>query len=217
VLLNPNVDVKKLAKDLQRLGFMPQLDSERIHVTTEQKYHLTLSREDLYYLIACLRFLQHIEEDLGSTLTEDKVAPLLEHLKPDPSTFYQINFYADALFKSFEKHYQNAMKKKITSVTSKYKKQVSSLIATSVPKTPTKYSFDGPNPATKISDIRDMVDFAIDNDFQMDIEYLTTNRKKIKEVVSPESLDNDKLYAFSEKHDVYKIFSLKRFKKATLI
>ena len=217
ILLNPNVDVKKLAKDLQRLGFMPQLDSERVHVTTDQKYHLTLSREDLYYLIASLRFLLYIEDNLDASLTEDKAAPLLEHLKPDPSTFYQLNFYAEALYKSFCKHFHSAMKKKIGSVTSKYKKQVSSLLATAVPRTPTKYSFGGPNPARKISDIREMVDFAMDHDFQMEIEYLTTSKKEIKEKISPESLDNDKLYAFCEKKDVYKIFSLKRIKMATLL
>ncbi|MBN1902470.1 helicase-associated domain-containing protein [Candidatus Sumerlaeota bacterium] len=217
ILLNPNVDVKKLAKDLQRLGFMPQLDSERVHITSDQKYHLTLSREDLFYLIASLRFLLFIEESLEANLTEDKVAPLLEHLKPDPATFYQINFYAEALFKSFSKHFQNALKKKINLSTSKYKKQVSSLIATSVPRMPTKYSFTGPNPATNISDIKDMIDFAIDHDFQMQIEYVTMSKKTISEDISPESLDQDKIYAYCDKKDIYKIFSVKRIQKATLL
>jgi XPB/Ssl2-like helicase family protein len=217
VLLNPNVDVKKLAKDLQRLGFMPQLDSERVHVTSDQKYHLTLSKEDLFYLIAALRFILFIEDSLESNMTEDKVAPLLEHLKPDPSTYYQINFYADALSKAFSKHFTNALKKKIHNVTSKYKKQVSNLIATAVPKMPTKYSFSGPNPAIKIEDIRDMVDFAMDNDFQVEIEYLTTSKNLIKEHIAPESLDNDKLYAHCERQDVYKVFNLKRVKKALLL
>ncbi len=217
VLLNPNVDIKKLAKELQRLGFMPRMDSERIHITSEGKFHLTLKREDLYYLIATLRFILTIEEELGASLTEDKVASLLEHLKPDASAYYQLNFFADALCKTFTKHFHSALKKKINAVTSKYKKQVSSLIATTVPRLPTKYSFNGPNPATRLPDIRDMVDFAMDNDFQIEIDYLTTSNRQIKEVVSPESLDNDKLYAFCEKRDVYKIFNLKRIKKATLI
>jgi hypothetical protein len=217
ILLNPNVDVKKLAKDLQRLGFMPQLDSERVHVTSDQKYHLTLSREDLFYLIAALRFLLFIEENLEANLTEDKVAPLLEHLKPDPATFYQINFYAEALFKSFSKHFQNALKKKIGASTIKYKKQVTSLLATAVPRMPTKYSFGGPNPSSEQTDIRNMVDFAMDHDFQMEIEYLTANRKVISEVITPESLNEDKLYAFCDQKEVYKIFSLKRIQKATLL
>jgi len=217
ILLNPNVDVKKLAKDLQRLGFMPQLDSERVHVTSDQKYHLTLSREDLFYMIASLRFILFIEEQVNANLTEDKVAPLLEHLKPDPATFYQINFYAEALYKSFCKHFQSALKKKIGLSTSKYKKQVSSLLATAVPRMPTKYSFSGPNPASKQEDICDMIDFAMDHDFQMKIEYLTTSDKKIKEKINPESLDHNKLYAYCEEKDVYKVFRLKRIKKAHLL
>jgi len=217
VLLNPNVDVRKLAKDLQRLGFMPQLDSERVHVTSDQKFHLTITREDLYYLIASLRFILSIEEVLGSSLTEDRVAPLIEHLKPDPSTYYQINFYAEELSKNFTKHFQRALNKKIAAVTSKYKKQLSSLLATTIPRMPTKYSFAGSNPATDYANIKDMLEFAMEHDFQMEIDYLTTNTKQISEIIAPESLDNDKVYAFCEKRDSYKVFNLKRIKKATLL
>lgn len=217
VLLNPSVDIKKLAKDMQRLGFMPQLDSERVYITSDEKYHLTLTREDLFNLIAALKFILIIENEMESDLTENKVAPLIEHLKPDPSTYYQINFYAEALCKSFSKHFRSAMKKKINSFTSKYKKQVSSLLATAVPKTPTKYSFDGPNPSTEQEDVKDMVDFAMEHDFQMEIEYVTTDRKKIKEIIAPESLERDKVYAFCEKHDSYKVFNVKRINKATLL
>lgn len=217
VILNPNVNVKLLAKDLKSLGFMPKLDSDRVHQTSDNKFHLTLNKEDLYYLIASLKFIIAMEEQLGSSVSEDKVAPLVEHLKPDPETYVRINFYVESLTSNFVKHFQNALKKKIAAVTSKYKKQLSSLIATAVPRTPTKYSFSGPNPAVTSQDIRAMVEFAIEHDFQIEIDYLTTSTKMISELVAPESLEEDKIYGFCEKHESYKVFSLKRVKKSKLI
>ena len=217
VILNTNVNVKLLAKDLKNLGFMPKLDSERVHVTSDKKYHLTLSKDDLYILISSLRFINAIEEQLGSNISEDKVAPLAEHLKPDPETYAPINYFVESTTSNFLKRFQNALKKKIAAATVKYKKQLASLIATAVPRMPTKYSFTGPNPALEPRDIRAMVEFAIEHDFQIEIDYLTTSTKMISELVAPESLEEDKIYGFCEKHESYKVFNLKRVKKSKLI
>ncbi|HQH12029.1 MAG TPA: hypothetical protein PLS31_06310, partial [Candidatus Sumerlaeota bacterium] len=65
--------------------------------------------------------------------------------------------------------------------------------------------------------IRAMVEFAIEHDFQIEIDYLTTSTKMISELVKPESIEEDKIYGFCEKHDSYKVFNLKRVKKSKLI
>ncbi len=217
ILLNPAVDVKKLSKELQHLGFMPKMDSERVHVTSDQKYHLTLSHDDMFNLIAALQFVQVVEQELGTNISEDRVATLIEHLKPDPATFFKISANSETVCNIFAKHFLSALKKKITSVTHKYKKQVTSLLATSMPKTPSKYSFGGPNPAIKAEDIRSMIDFAIEHEFKIEVQYLTAEKKTILEIIAPESINGEKVYAFCESKNNYGVFNLKRIGKSTLV
>lgn len=217
VLLAPDVNVKKLAKELQRLGFMPQLDSEQVHLTSEGRYHLSLTKEDLYYLIGALQFILAVEDELGTSVTDDRVAPLLERLKPESKSSYNLYFFAESIAKGFSKRFKSAMKKKIGEATTKYKKQVSRLITSTSPRAPSKYSFSGPNPSTKKGDIKNMIDFAIDNNFEMEIKYLKANDEQVEEVVDPESADTDKLYAYCEKRDSYSVYRLDRIRQTRLL
>ncbi|MFH0793302.1 MAG: helicase-associated domain-containing protein [bacterium] len=215
VLLNPDVDVKKLAKEMQRLGFMPHLDSEHVHLTSEGKYHLTLSQNELFDLVALLRFLVAIEEDLGP-LTEDKVRPLLERLKPDSRKVYNLTQFAESMLKSFQKRYDSATKKKFNEATSKYRKQLTRLIAAS-PRGTSKYDFGGPNPAAKKDDVREMLVFAIDNELPVELDYAKLNRDEINEEIEPESLEGDKLYAYCAERGAHSIYHVDRIKTAKLL
>jgi hypothetical protein len=217
ILLNADVNIKKLTKELQKIGFMPHLESEQIHVTSEGKYHLSLTKEDLYYLMAILKFVLVLEEDLGSSVTEDKVTPLLERLKPNSKSYYNLNFFAETISKGFEKKYQNALNKKVAAITSKYKKQLSQLMSSTVSRLPSKYSFSGPNPATKPKDIHAMVDFAAENDLQVEITYLKGNKSKVVETVEPESLDGDIVYAYSEAKDTFGVYRVDRIVRSRLV
>jgi hypothetical protein len=217
ILLDPDVNVKKLAKELQRLGFMPQLESEQVHLTTEGRYHFSLTKEDLYYLLGALQFILAVENDLGTSLTDDRVAPLLERLKPDTKSSYNLTFYAETIAKGFHKKFQSAMKKKMSEATTKYKKQISRLLTSTSPRAPSKYSFPGPNPSSKKADVRSMIDFAIDNTFELEIKYLKASDEEVEEVVEPESVDNDKLYAYCEKRDSYSVYRLDRIQQTRLL
>ena len=109
------------------------------------------------------------------------------------------------------------MKKKVGEATTKYKKQVSRLITSTSPRALSKYSFSGPNPSKKKGDIKNMIDFAIDNSFELEIKYLKSSDEKVEEVVEPESVDSDKLYAYCEKRDSYSVYRLDRIQQTRLL
>lgn len=217
ILLNPDVNVAKLAKDLQKAGFMPQIDSEYVHVTTEGKYHLTFSEDDLYYLIGALKFILNLEENLGKTISEDKITPLLERLKPPQKTKYSLNFFAETIAKRFEKRFEELIEKRIEEVISKYKRQVSSLMKSSTRTALSKYSFKGPNPAESQQDIRSMIEFSIENSFEIEIKYTKSTNEEITESIEPESMDRKKILAYGGEGDSLRAYRIDRIKKATLL
>ncbi|MCC5877231.1 MAG: helicase-associated domain-containing protein, partial [Candidatus Sumerlaeia bacterium] len=56
VILNTDVDVKRLARELQKIGFMPRLASEHVVMKDDDQFHLSLQREDMYTLIAAVKY-----------------------------------------------------------------------------------------------------------------------------------------------------------------
>jgi hypothetical protein len=216
VLLNGDVDIKKLGKILHKMGYMPHMDSEHVHVTQDSKFHLTFDNEELYGLIGALRYILELEEELGAPVAADEVRGLLERLRPDASTSYDLNFFADSISKRYTKKFSDAMKKRLDEATSKYKKQVSKLIS-NTPRQTSKYAYSGANPATKEDEIIEMVDFALENEMELELVYLKTNQEEVNERIEPESFAGGKLYAFNPKRDSYSVYRLNRIKSATLL
>jgi hypothetical protein len=216
VLLNNDVDVKKLGKILQKMGYMPHLDSEHVHVTQDNKFHLTFSSEELYGLMAALRYLIEIEEEMATPIASDDARSLLERLRPDASAFYELNFFADNLCKRYSKKYEATLKKRIDDATSKYKKQVSKLIS-NTPRQTSKYAYSGENPSREEEDILEMLDFAMENEMEVEIIYMKTNQEEVSERIEPESVAGGKLYAFNPKRDSYSVYRLNRIKQSMLV
>lgn len=215
ILLNSDVDIKKLGKLLYKMGYMPNIDSENVHVTQEGAYHLTFSNEELYNLMATLRYIIELEEELGTPSASDDVRAILERLKPDAQAYYELNFFAENISKRYARKFSQALKKRLDDATAKYKKQVSKLIANQ-PRSTTKYEFDGPNPAETEEDITAMVDFALDHDMELDIVYLRANQEEVQERIEPETFSGGKLYAFNPKRDSYSVYRLNRIKSCSL-
>jgi hypothetical protein len=214
ILLNSDVDLKKLGKILYKLGYMPNIDSENVHVTQEGSFHLTFSNEDLYGMMAIMRYVLEAEEEMGQTIAADDARNLLERMRPDAQTYYELNFYADKISKRYAKKFAGTLKKRIDDATSKYKKQVTKLLANQ-PRSTSKYEFDGPNPAEQAEDIMNMVDFALDNDLELEIVYLKSNQEEASERIEPESFAGGKLYAFNPKRDSYSVYRVNRIKSCT--
>jgi hypothetical protein len=217
VLLNPDVNVRKLAKELQKIGFMPRLASEHVHIVSEDSYHLSLSKEDMYTLFAALRFIAAIEEDLSTNVTEDKVSPLIERLKPDPKIFYALSFLAESLTKTWVKNYEEATRARIEELKTKYKSHLSKIVTAAQPRRATKYSFEGPNPATEKSDVTKMIQFGIENEFQMEIQYVRADGNEIIEIIQPESLEHEKVYAHCKTRNTYAVYRLDRVLRSRLV
>lgn len=216
VLLNSDVEIKKLGKILHKMGYMPHMDSEHVHVTQDNKFHLTFDNEELYGLIGALRYILELEEELASPVAADEVRTLLERLRPDASTSYDLNFFADSICKRYTKKFSEALKRRLEEATSKYKKQVTKLIS-NTPRQTSKYAYNGANPATREEEITEMVDFALENEMELEIVYTKTNQEEVTERIEPESFAGGKLYAFNPKRDSYSVYRLNRVKQAALI
>src|SRR5690606_34226498 len=56
VLLHSDADMKRLAKEMQNIGFMPRPETQHVTVTDDETYSLKLPREDMTRLVPALRF-----------------------------------------------------------------------------------------------------------------------------------------------------------------
>ncbi|CAN5219673.1 hypothetical protein BH09SUM1_BH09SUM1_26370 [soil metagenome] len=216
VLLNADVDVKRLARELQKIGFMPRLGSEHVHMKDDDQYHVSLSREDMYTLIAAVRYALACRDSKDVPVSEERLAPLLERLKPDPRTFSALNDLAEPLVRTWIKAADGAVESKIEQLKEKYQSQLTRIVSTAAPRGVSKHNFSGPNPATETEDIESMLDFAVENEFEVEIQYVKSNREEVSEVVAPESVERDRLLGRCRSRDnafaVYKIDRIMRSK-----
>ncbi len=217
VLLNPDVNVKKVAKELQNLGFMPRVETETIHQAPTGEYHIALGKEDLYNLIAILKMISSIEKDLKSDFTDKRAISLVEQLRPIGGDAYNLDKLAESISKTFLKNFEQAQKKRINELTSRYKKQLSRLMTVSVSRSPTKYAYEGANPATKQSDIKKMLEYAADSELEVKISYKKEAKKVIDEIVEPDSIDRHRIYGYCKDRDSYCVYSLLRVTRAELL
>lgn len=217
VILTPDVDLKRMARELQKIGFMPRLESEHVQVKDEDHYSLTLSREDMVKLIAAMRFALETTADSGKSLAYDRLSPLLERLKADPRSFSALSDLAEPLVRTWSKALETQTEMKIAQLKRQYDTRISHLVTTAVPKGTSKYNFEGPNPAVTPSDVRRMIDFAIENEFEMEIRYVKANREEVAETIAPESLERDRLYAHCRTRDAYSVYRVDRIQQSRLV
>lgn len=216
IILNQHIDVKKMAKELQRLGFMPHLESETIHLSTEGIYNLTLKTEELYNLVALLMIIDKIEQEVDFHFTEDKVTALLEKLNPESKKDYNITYYADNISKNIFKKYMLASKKKTSEITDNYKLQIKNLMGSSQAIN-SELSFKGPNPATDPKDVKELLKFAVEHEMPIELIYKKVDNSTTTLNLKPESMESVGVYAYDEDSDTYNIYKFKQIIKAFLI
>jgi hypothetical protein len=218
ILLRENVDVRKLARELQRLGFMPRLDVAGSQtLTKDASYQFTLGQEELYTLLALLNYCVTVEENVGVSVTGDKVPALLERLRPEGPGAFNVTQFGESIGREFAKKFQAALRKKIEEIQSKYKRQVSRLVSAMPAEPVARGSFQGPNPATKRDDILEMADFATEQEVPIEIQYERTNRDPLVEKVLPKKIVGDRIYAFSEKRKRTRSYRLERIQQIRLV
>jgi hypothetical protein len=218
VLLHLDVEVKRLARELQKIGFMPRLGSEYVQQKDDDLFHLSLTREDMYTLIAAVRYTMECRDARGTAVAEDRLAPVLERLKPDPRTFAALDAEAQFLLGMWTKAAENAREAELERVKSQYQSQLTQIVASAVPRGVSKHHFDGPNPATEEEDVERMLEFAVENEFEVEIRYVKSDRTEVSEIVAPEAVERDRLLGRCRSRDnAFAVYKIDRITEARLL
>lgn len=218
ILLAPNADLSRVEKELRNAGLMPLTESSTVHATGQDSYHLTVSAQELYDLIASTRLIAHVEEVLGADITEGRAASLTQKLKPDGADFETMNRYTEANVNAFQKRFNAAFQKLTEDVAEKYKSQVSRLVSKSLSgRAPSKYLYKGSNPASGRDDIIALLNFALEHEIEAEILYVKQNDEESKIVVLPNSFEGDRVYAHCPATDNDAIYAIKRILRAQLV
>jgi hypothetical protein len=219
ILLREDVDLRKLARELQRLGFMPRLEmpGSKSSGIKDSTYQVTLNQEDLYTLLALLDYCQAIDEEMGATISSERIPALLERLRPEGPGAFNVTSFAESIAREYAKKFQAALRKQLERIQSKYKRQVSRLVAVLPQETPRGAAFQGPNPATEREDMLELADFAAEKDAAVEITYTRIDRDPLIEKVLPKKIVGDRIYAFSEKRQRLRAYRLERIKQLKLL
>ncbi|MCL5269502.1 MAG: helicase-associated domain-containing protein [bacterium] len=216
ILLSRTADFKKIARELQRMGFMPSVDSDSLYVTNEGLFQVTLRAEELYDLLAVILFAIMMEEDAETTLFEDRIRPLYQRLANPAQERFNPKFYAESIAKTFFSNYEKMLKKYADDSTRKFRKQINRLIS-QVPRTRGgSHGFKGENPTGDPAEIQRMIKYAIEHEAQMKIHYIRSTGNPDDLVIEPEALQDKKVYAYCPKQDEHHVFALDRIENAAI-
>lgn len=215
ILLSRSADFKKITRELQRLGCMPSIDSDSLYVTNDGLFQITLRSEELYDLLAVIRFVIMMEEEADTSLFEDRVRPLFQRLSGSAQERFNPKFYAESIAKAFFANFEEFQKKHVAENTRKLRKQINRLM-NAVPRGSNNSSFRGENPSSDPAEIQRMVKYAIEYEKQIKIHYERSTGETIDEAIEPEALQGKKVYAYCPDRDEHHIFALKRIQHATI-
>jgi hypothetical protein len=216
ILLTPQADVGRLAKELRKAGFMPRVDSENVQPANDGAFYVRFTAKELYDTLGILKFVVAMEDELGRQLTDGKARPLFERLQPDSSSRLNFQDFAESISKGFLRRYHAARKKQIEAVAGRYKRQLTRLLtAGRTVERPADYR--GVNPARRPEDIRRLVQHAVESESRVEIVYTAVKDRRMSDTIEPESINDDKIYAFSDDRNGHAMFSLSRVRRATLV
>lgn len=218
IILAQNVDLTKVTRELRAMGLMPELESETVQETKDERYHLTLTAEELYELIATTRLVAQIEEQFSADISRGQASALAQKLKPEGARFRAMHEHTESAAKAYEKRFQAALDKVIEDVEGKYKDQVAKLVTRSISgRGPSKYNFKGPNPAVEREDVQKLLTFANEYELETEILYIRQNDQEARILITPKSFEGKRLYAHCSDTDSDSIYSMDRILRARLL
>ncbi|MCH8333567.1 hypothetical protein IIC65_06500 [Candidatus Sumerlaeota bacterium] len=95
------------------------------------------------------------------------------------------------------------------------KKQVNRLL-NRAPRQREPVRFKGENPSSEKSGIIRLFKFAIEHEMQVKIHYLRSTGEELDEVIEPESLRGERIYALQMQTDEHHIYRVERILQAAL-
>lgn len=215
IVLNRAVDLKRIAQEIQKMGFMAQVASDAVHVTGENLFHVTLRPEELYQLLAILQFAQGLEDESDGEIFEGDLRPLLERLGGDANGQLNPDHYVQPLLRQYQKQYEKLMTRQRDEEKRRLKKQVNRLL-TRVPRRTEAPRYSGENPTSDRQNIVKLFKFAIENEMQVKIHYQRSTGEHIDEVIEPESMQGKRIYALCPEQDEHHIYVVDRIVQAAL-
>ncbi|MCC5877499.1 MAG: hypothetical protein JJU11_14865, partial [Candidatus Sumerlaeia bacterium] len=154
----------------------------------------------------------------GTAVAEDRLAPVLERLKPDSRIFAGLENEANLLLSTWVKAVETARSAEIDKVKDQYQSQLSKIVSTTATRGVSKHHFKGPNPAKEEEEIEKMLDFAVENEFEVEIKYVKSNRSEVSEVVAPEGVERDRLLGRCRSRDnAFAVYKIDRILEARLL
>lgn len=213
IVLSRTADMKKVVRELHRIGYLPHIDSDSLYVTSEGLFQITLRTDELYDLLAVIRFAIMLEEENKATVFEGRVRPLFERLSSNAQERFNPNFYAESIARGFYGHFEKLLKKLTNESTRKLRKQLDRLVSR-VPRGKPSDAYKGANPARDPGDVLKMIRFALDHEVQIHIRYQRSSGEVIDPVIEPEAIQDKKLYAFCPDEDEHHIFAIDRIERA---
>ncbi|MBX7246256.1 MAG: helicase-associated domain-containing protein [Candidatus Sumerlaeaceae bacterium] len=218
LLLAPEVNIPRMAKELQNLGLMPRLETETVHATTDERYHLTLTPEEMFHMLASVRLVARLEQELGSDISDGNVEVLARKLNPDTSALPAFGDIKEATAGAYERKFEEAFKARLHEVADKYKTQVSRLVGKTLRgRGPSKYHYKGANPAVEKKDIIALLTFACEHELEVEVLYLRQNDQEAKFSLSPKSFEGGRLYAHCSETDSDSMYAPDRILRAKLL
>lgn len=218
LVLAPDVEMKKLAQLMRHLGLMPHMETGAVQRSAEDRFHLTLTSQELCDVMAAVRFLRFVEEHLDADISEGKSAALAQKLRPDGAAFARVRQYADMTVRNYEKRFRSTVKAMTDEISEKYKSQLSRMVTRSMSgRGPTKYNYRGANPAEDRDDILKLITFARDYELDVQLQYVKTNEQETTITVLPKSIEGSRLYAHCHDTDSDAMYAIERIMRATLV
>ncbi|MGC8841539.1 MAG: helicase-associated domain-containing protein [Candidatus Sumerlaeaceae bacterium] len=218
LILAPGANLERFARQLRGLGLMPRVETGTVETTRDQRFHLNLSAEEYYELLALLRLVEIIEEELDAEIVDDRGRSLIDHIEPDSAGFALIHEEAQKVALRYSRKVRSALLRMRSEIEEKYKTQVSRIVAKARgQRGATRFQFRGANPAVERNDIVQLLKFALEHELETEIHYVKRNEAETTLRIYPKSFEGNRLYAYCVESDREAIYSVDRILKAALI
>jgi len=218
MVLAQQTDLGKIAKELRTQGLMPHVETGTVHASSDGRYHLSLTGQELLDLIAAARLVRTVEETLNTDISEGSAAVLAQRLTPEALGFVGGDQGAEARSRSFQKKFEAAFQKVTDDINDKYKNQVSRLVSKSMStRGASKYHYKGANPALERGDIEELLTFALEHDLEVELLYVKQNEQEARLRLMPKGVEGDRLHAYDTEKDSEGIYAIPRMLRAKLL
>jgi hypothetical protein len=217
-ILAEGVDLAKIVRELRQLGFMPRLESSTVHAAGEDRYHLSLEPTEFYHVVAAVRLLSVISDKLGQDISDGTSQQLLSKLLPTGESLFQHEDRLETVARGYAKRFSEGLDKRVSDVEESLKSKVSRLVTKTMNnRGPAKHNYRGKSPASAFDDIYKMLEFAVEHELDVEIQYVKQNSQETVLVIQPKYFQGDKISARCPANDSEGIYAIRRVLSARLV